>query len=510
MKKGIIALSVAAAMATSTFGSKLTHDDLKAQIDMLKKQIEMLESKIDAQVAKADQPQAELKLPEATEKRIKKIEKKLAKNTKKINKVKAHDAGDNIKWNVDFRTQMDHVNYKTVGGGEVENSSLLSNRLWLGMKFKADDNTSFYGTLSYNKLFGDNRAQIDDTTTNNNAGFDWVTNEAASNDNSLKVKEAYWLYRNDSFMGNDKLPWTASIGRRPSTDGLGINLRVDQQRKSALSHTVNVEFDGASVRFDLDQLTGVEGMWVKFCGGRGLTNAKLRFSSDGLDYTSDTNTTNNVDMAGLIFVPYDDGQYSVHTNYAQAWNLIGNEDTNSNGIRETSEQAFKEFGNMEFATIMFKADGIGEEISEFLDNSTFFASYAMSKTNPNNGDAMLGSTESKIGHSYWVGLNMPAFGDDDRFGLEWNRGSRYWRSMTYGEDTMIGSKIAARGTAWEAYYNSQLTKALSGSLRFTKINYDYTGSNGFFGDFGAPSAINTATGQVKEATNITGYIRYRF
>jgi hypothetical protein len=31
----------------------------------------------------------------------------------------------------------------------------------------------------------------------------------------------------------------------------------------------------------------------------------------------------DVDLLGLIAVPYDDGQYSVHTNYAKAWNLIG-------------------------------------------------------------------------------------------------------------------------------------------------------------------------------------------
>jgi len=48
---------------------------------------------------------------------------------------------------------------------------------------------------------------------------------------------------------------------------------------------------------------------------------------------------------------------------------------------------------------------------------------------------------------------------------------------------MIGSKIAARGAAVEAYFDYQLTESLSAQIRYTKIDYDYTGSNGFFGNF---------------------------
>ena len=39
MKKTTIALSLAAALATSSFGSPLTHTDLQAQIEALKSQI---------------------------------------------------------------------------------------------------------------------------------------------------------------------------------------------------------------------------------------------------------------------------------------------------------------------------------------------------------------------------------------------------------------------------------------------------------------------------------------
>jgi hypothetical protein len=73
--------------------------------------------------------------------------------------------------------------------------------------------------------------------------------------------------------------------------------------------------------------------------------------------------------------------------------------------------------------------------------------------------------------------------ENGKLGLEYNHGSKYWRPFTYAEDTMIGSKLAARGDAYEAYFTYQLTDALSAQLIYTKIDYDYTGSNGFFGNF---------------------------
>ena len=39
------------------------------------------------------------------------LKKKVKKQNKKINKVKAHDAGDNIKWGVDLRTGIENINY---------------------------------------------------------------------------------------------------------------------------------------------------------------------------------------------------------------------------------------------------------------------------------------------------------------------------------------------------------------------------------------------------------------
>jgi type II secretory pathway component PulJ len=315
MKKSLIMLSAVAAFSTVSFASDMNKEMLN-QIQALKAQIEALEKKVSEQETKPVVQQTVV-----DEKRIEKIEKKLETVSNTATAAKVQSGNDNLKWDVDFRTQVDNIQYKHADGTKSKNDALLTNRLWLGMGYKADDNSSFHGKLSYNKAFGDTANHSQSNTNPGYANFDWVTNENAT-DNTIKLKEAYWLYSNDTFLGTN-VPWNASVGRRPSTDGLPINIRNNQKANSPLSHVVDVEFDGFSVRYDTQELTGLTGSWFKICGGRGLTNAKPRFQFDGTDYANDDTKNANIDMLGFIAVPYDNGQYSVHLNYAHAWNLIG-------------------------------------------------------------------------------------------------------------------------------------------------------------------------------------------
>ena len=94
--------------------------------------------------------------------------------------------------------------------------------------------------------------------------------------------------------------------------------------------------------------------------------------------------------------------------------------------------------------------------------------------------------DSETGTSYWLGAYLPVTDGEDNYGtvgLEFNHGSKYWRPFTYAEDTMAGSKLATRGDAYEANWTYQLTDALSMQLRYVQMDYDYTGSNGFFGSY---------------------------
>jgi hypothetical protein len=222
----------------------------------------------------------------------------------------------------------------------------------------------------------------------------------------------------------------------------------------------------------------------------------------------------DIRLAGFIFVPYDDGTIKVKTNIFKAFNLPGMT-MGAAGL----QPGLSTKGDQTGGVISVMIDGLSgdSDSSEFLYGTKLFASYAISETQPDAGKTMLGSADNEQGDSFWVGAQIPVLATGGKFGIEYNKGSQYWRSFTYAEDTMIGSKLAVRGDAIEAYYTQPLTKSLSAQIRYTKINYDYSGSNAFFGDDGNPMKISDIpsnspmAGQiVEEAQDIRAYIRYRF
>ena len=503
MKK-MVALSAVAAFATMSFASGgpcTSSDDLRAELEQLK-----------AQIAELKEAQSKINL---------------AALKKQIREIKAHDAGDNIKWNVDFRTAYDVIGYESAcpSCNTGNWNQIFTNRLWLGMGFAPTSNIVFKGLISYYKMYG--QMVLPKQGFNY---FDWIVNETPNPSGELRVKEAYWLYLDDSFLGTG-IPWTASLGRRPATDGLLVNYREDQDPKSPIGHIINTEFDGASFKFKLGDVTGIPGMYFKLCMGRGMTNANTRYYNIGATSSSYTVTPgvynytkaanngyqnwNHTDLFGFIFVPYDDGQYSVHTTAFKAWHMPGIVILNPYVYPMTAD--FKQLGNYYGAAISFLAQGIGDGINDFLDDTNAFVSFAWSKTDPDNGNRMQGSPDSKTGNSIYVGVNFPldALISGTRMGLEYNHGSKYWRSMTYGEDTLAGSKMATRGNAYDVWINKDIIgKTLTAQLRYTYMDYDYSGSNGFFGDGSMPidtdSAMARQMSVLKKAQDIRVYLRYRY
>ncbi len=410
----------------------------------------------------------------------------------KQGKINAQSANDNIKWGVDLRTAWDSINYDLADGSSAKNDSLLSMRLWLNMAYAPDEHNVFKGQLSMNKAFG---ADFGDFATGGNRAFsmgsmfDWTGNEALS-DNSLKVRQAYWLYLGDKAFGAD-IPWTFSIGRRPSTNGFLANLSQDDAAQSPLAHVINVEFDGLSSKLDLSNVTGIAGMSFKVCLGYGSSNATPLFS-DATSYANDPDGLDDIKLGGFIFEPYNDGQFIVKTTWYKAWDLpgqevaptyIGGTDTTPPTNVEFTPSGFKQYGDMQGAAISVLVDGLTED--GYFSDAKVFGSFAWTESDPYAGSSMMGSTESESGTSYWFGAYLPV-GEGAEYGtvgLEYNHGSQYWRPFTYAEDTMIGSKIAARGDAWEANYTYQINEALSLQARYVNIDYDYAGSNGFFGNY---------------------------
>jgi len=502
MKK-IIALSAVAFLSTVTFANTEASTEMQAQIDEL-----------NAKIAK--------------------LEKKQVSNTKGISRVNKLANNDNIKFDVDFRTSYDNIQYETVGGTRYKNEALYSNRLWLGMGYAPTKDMVFRGQLSMNKAFGASYGQR--ATGMGFDTFDWIINEQLTDD-TLKVREVYWLWT--PTVGG--FPTTVSVGRRPSTNGNLINLRDDDKEQSPMGHVINMEFDGASAGIKLDKL--VTGMSFKLCLGRGLTNATswasqatkavngaMGVGTDLPNYVEDGSNLDNTDMAGFIFVPYDDGQYQVKTTWFRGFSVPGMYATTIDGTTgQPTAYTMESGGDMDGGAISFKVEGIGDEINDFLDETIIFASFAYSKSHPEDitrtvvggpeadvytDASMLGSSESETGYSQWIGIQMPNL-TGGRFGLEYNRGSKNWKSFTYGEDTMVGSKMAVRGNAYEAYWTQPIIdKVFSMQVRYTYLDYDYTGSNGFFGDGSTSMEIDSAGSlamdSVETAQDIRVYFRYRY
>lgn len=536
MKTPLI-LSVAAA---AVLGVSLQADETSDRMEAMQAQIETLQQELSALKNSAvtnddmkadDEASDDDEEGDDTEERLSDLEDQMSD-------INRNTAGSHLKFRVDFRTAVDNLQYKMAGKSYVpeqgfvgddtqSNDAFITNRLWINMNWLATENISFTGQLAYNKAYG--------ARSGFGGGypgfetFDWITNENAYDD-VVRVRSAYFFYRNDTFLGTD-VPWTFSVGRRPSTNGHLINLREDDHAASPMGHNINVEFDGLSSKFSFENVTGVEGMYVKFCAGRGGTNANAKFftvnpangsPSVAAPYAKNDADIPDIDLAGFIFVPYSDGQYSIGTQYYYAANLI-DADMGTDPMNPTFK-GMTDVGGMHAITANFMVNGIGDEWSDFLDDTIFFVSGAWNITDPKKGgQGMLGSTDSKTGSSYWVGLQTPSgFSEQGRFGLEYNHGDKYWRSITYAEDTNIGSKVAARGSAYEAYYTDYLIEdVLSFQIRYTYIDYDYTGSNGFFGSTtGTPYKIDDlknnpmmaglASATVDTAQDIRFYLRYRY
>ena len=443
------------------------------------------------------------------------VEEEIRDMQESISDINRATSGNALKLGVDYRFALDNIQYKMADGSKASNDAFMTNRLWINMNWAATKHLSFTGQLAYNKAFGARSGAIGNPG-NTYDTFDWIANENAYDD-VVRVRSAYFLYRNSTFF-ETSVPWTFSIGRRPSTNGHLINLRDDDKPASPMGHSINVEFDGLSSKFSFDKW--VDGMYVKFCAGRGMSNAVPKFSATPYAET-DRNANPNIDLLGLIFVPYDNGQYGIATQYYYANNLIDAHMPTS----ATDTQTFDTVGGLHSFTANFTVNGIGNEINDYLDDSSFFLSGAISKTDPKDGaGGMLGSTNSLTGYSIWAGIQMPSvITEDGRWGIEYNKGSQHWRSITYGEDTNIGSKLATRGSAYEAYFTEYLVEdILSLQIRYTYIDYDYTGSNGFFGNTsgrayeissltsGSPTNPYDASNVVDTAQDIRFYLRYKY
>ncbi|MFT7824337.1 MAG: DUF3373 family protein, partial [Sulfurimonas sp.] len=396
--------------------------------------------------------------------RIAKLEKKVKKNKSTITEVKIHDAFDNIKFGVDFRNAVDVLNYKdNETGEEADNSSLLTSRLYLTMAAAPMKGLIFKGKLAIYSTWG---AHLYD----HSAGLkDWSASSKAT-DTLMRVKEAYFVYSTKA----GEQPVSFSIGRRPSTNGFLANYRENEpEAGSPLAHITNMEVNAAMVKMDWSRF--VSGAYTKFVYGRAHTgeaegvygdNWEKRFPYADIDSISEDD---NVDFFVAVGDAYNNGQYKLMYQWAHIFN--------TKGRNLTTDVTKVGAGTADLFSLGLQVSGLGE--SDFLFDTTAFISGAYSYYDADEGYDLLGSGsgESQDGGSIWAGIVFPdMITENGKIGFEYNYGSKYWTPMTWAEDTAMGSKVAVRGSAYEAYWNFNLfgIEYLPSQIRYTYAQNDYT------------------------------------
>lgn len=474
-----------------------------ANADVVKKELEVTQYSSNAELA------AELKI---IKKSLIKAEKKIKKLDKKLNIVKAHDAFDNVKFSLDFRNSIDKINYKynkysfkgnDWSGTEASNDSLFTSRLYLNMKSKPIDKLTFSGQMAMYGTWGGSHLSHDVTLK------DWSESSKAT-DALFRIRQAYFVWSDT--LGNEGIPYAFSVGRRQSADGFLANHRENYNKPgSPLAHITNMEVNGAMLKLDLEKYV-LPGTFIKFVYGRAHTGG-IDTLNDLVGYKpyaqEDGDIDENVDFFVVLGSLYNDGQYNLMYENAMIIDTKGAR-TGTPTATDLPDGSGKnkslDAGTANLTALSLQIDGIGDEINDFLDNTTAFVSIAMTNYDPDSGHQLLGSTDNERGTGYWIGATIPdMITEDGKFGFEFNHGSQYWTPITWAEDTAIGSKVAVRGDAIEAYWNFNLfgVKHLASQIRYTHIQHDYTPSTRCAG-WVKPVEVDI------EADDIRFFIRYSY
>ena len=398
---------------------------------------------------------------------------------------------------------------------DINNDILYTTRLRLNMKAKVYDNVNFNGRLTMYKNWGDstgskvfdswNSFTMDGTDSGNTSG-DW-----------LRVERAFFDWHD---IGGSK--FYLSIGRRPSTYGPPTQYRENEMRGGTpTGHLVNFNFDGITIGYHLADLTGIEGMTVRFCYGQGFESEW----GNGELFNDNSINTKDTHLGGLNFDVLNDG-----TNFLQL-TLFRAQDVNDGfkGViafptqyaayfAPTMYQDLQKFPNFNFVTRVQPSTVIGDInlagigfSREEMNGINWFASLAGTQTNGNGKAGMFGgmmtdavfqaelnADGSEIimkpasadgdgettGWSVYAGVQIPA--PLGKVGLEYNYGSKNWIPFTQAQDDMIGSKLATRGHVGEAYYIFDVNPNMFIKLGGLYYDYQYTGSGS---PVGAPHKI---------------------
>ncbi len=444
------------------------------------------------------------------QKELQELKKKYIGLQEQLDNVQQHDAKDNIKFTVDFRNDYNYIKYEyndytykgqDWSGTEATNDGLYTSRIYLNMKSSPVKKLTFTGQLAAYSIWG-SHVYADDPALKS-----WSASSKPG-DTLFRIRQAYFVY-SDKF--SNGLPYAFSIGRRQSTDGFLANYREgNEEPGSPLAHITNMEVDGVMFKLDVGKYT-LPGAFVKFVYGRAHSGgmATLYDSAGYKPYAQDDGDVNeNVDFFVLLGNIYDNGQYKLMFEHSTIFNTKGARTDYPIGaeLPDGGYNKSLDAGTAYLDALSFQVVGIGDMINDFLDSTTLFLSLARSQYSPDAGHELLGSTDDEDGYSIWTGFSIPdMITERGKIGFEYNHGSQYWTPMTWAEDSVLGSKLAVRGDAYEAYWNFHMfgLKNLTGQVRYTYEQHDYTPNIRCSG-WVAPQPVDIT------AQNLRVFVRYQY
>jgi len=519
--------------ASSVFAGEV--QDLKQELQQLTQKMMKLEEKLD----KLEKAEAKKKAD------IQEMDQRISKN-------EIHTATDKLSFGFELRSRVDSIHYKDMLSApapvlngffspppagfngataqqiqqgmaamaaagmvpapdkqDVDNNIIYTNRFRLNMKAKINNHLNFAGRMAAYKVFGDSTGVNFNNGSLNDVAMDGNTTSLPHGD-TIRLERAYFNYHRP--VGD--IPINISLGRRPSTEGPPMEYRnYSLEGGSPLATIINWQFDGASLNFGLEDVTGIPGAALKFCYGLGFEGGFGNASSLGIS----TPEVDDVHLAGFIATLYDDDVNSLVFSYARGFNItdgftgltvmpfiVSKNDsgqfsfTPNSGAFISRMEPTNNIGDWDAASMLFRTN-----FADQFADIDFFVAGSWSHTDPSDfsknpfyelmGVGLLssnGQLESHNGYSVYTGAIFP-MPFDARLGIEYNYRSKYWFPFTGAEDSLVASKIAARGNVFEAYYIQPIYKdnfflQLGGQY----YDYDYTGSGN---PLGAPVKISEAT-----------------
>jgi hypothetical protein len=386
---------------------------------------------------------------------------------------------------------------------DINNDVLQTSRLRLNMKAKVWDNVKFSGRLSMFKNWGDaTGSQVFDSW--NRFTMD-ATNSANTTGDTVLVDRAYFDWSNIADSGV-----YLSIGRRPSTGGPPLHYRENELRGGTpTGNVMSLNFDGITVGRNIEDWTGIEGMVARFCYGQGfesewgngemfneIVTEDTHFAGVNLDLLNDG--TNFLQFTAFRAMDINDGFKGVIAFPTQYGAMFA----------PTLYNDMQKFPNFNFVTRVQPSTTIGDidlggvVFSREEENGiNWFLSGGMTILRPNGNAGMFGGmgsdaifeaelnstgtevimvpkTATKVddeeGYGFYAGVQIPA--PMGKFGLEYNYGSKWWTPFNQAVDDAVGSKLATRGHAGEAYYIFDINPNMFIKLSGIYYDFDYTGS----------------------------------